>query len=193
MPTPIGHGLAGIAAGWAVGGVARDDRRALVRQVATLAALGAAADLDLLINWHSGPTHSVGAAAIAGLVAAAWRWPIARSRWLIFVAAFAAWATHPLLDSLAPDTSPPIGVMAFWPITTRYFITGLDVFMPIWRAPGNLKAVAHDVVAVAREVAILAPVVYFTWKTSRGLKVGKSGSREVGKSGSREVGKSRSD
>jgi membrane-bound metal-dependent hydrolase YbcI (DUF457 family) len=181
VPTPIGHGLAGIAAGWSAGGVARGDRRQLFTQVGILAMLGMAADLDLLIDWHSGPTHSVGAAAIAAIVAALWRWPIARTRWLIAAAAFAAWATHPLLDSLAPDTSPPIGVMAFWPLTTQYFISGLDVFMPIWRAPGNLKAVSHDIVAVLREVAILGPVVYVIWKTGRTVKVERSGSREVGK------------
>jgi len=136
------------------------------------------ADLDLLIHWHSGPTHSLGAAAIAAGAAALWRWPIARTRWLIAAAACAAWATHPLLDSLAPDTSPPIGVMAFWPLTSQYFITGLDVFMPIWRAPGNLKAIAHDIVAVVREIAILAPIVYLTWKTGRTVNVEKPRSRD---------------
>jgi membrane-bound metal-dependent hydrolase YbcI (DUF457 family) len=181
VPTPIGHGLAGIAAGWSAGGVARGDRQKLATQVGILAMLGMAADLDLLIDWHSGPTHSVGAAAIVAILAALWRWPIARTRWLIAAAAFAAWATHPLLDSLAPDTSPPIGVMAFWPLTTQYFITGLNVFMPIWRAPGNLKAVVHDIVAVLREIVILGPIVYVTWKTGRTVKVERSGSREVGK------------
>ncbi len=171
VPTPIGHGLAGIAAGWSIGGVAREDRQRLITQAAILAALGMAADLDLLVHWHSGPTHSVGAAAIAATAAAVWRWPIARDRWLIAAAAFAAWATHPLLDSLAPDTSPPIGVMAFWPLTTQYFITGLDIFMPIWRAPGNLKAIAHDLVAVAREIAILGPIVYVTWRAGRTVRV----------------------
>ena len=178
MPTPIGHGLAGVAAGWCAGGVARGDRQKLVAQVGILAMLGMAADLDLLVHWHSGPTHSVGAAAIAGIVAAMWRWPIARTRGLVAAAAFAAWATHPLLDSLAPDTSPPIGVMAFWPLTTRYFISGLDVFMPIWRAPGNLKAVSHDILAVVREIVILAPIVYVVWKTGRTAKIDASGDRK---------------
>jgi hypothetical protein len=53
--------------------------------------------------------------------------------------------------------------------------------MPIWRAPGNLKAVVHDIVAVLREIVILGPIVYVTWKTGRTVKVERSGSREVGK------------
>ncbi|HUL72238.1 MAG TPA: metal-dependent hydrolase [Vicinamibacterales bacterium] len=164
MPTPLGHGLAGIAAGWSVAGPIRGDRRAAFVQSAIFAALGAGADLDLLIGRHSGETHSLGAAAIVAALAAWRRWPIASTRAVIFLAAFAAWATHPLLDSLAPDYSAPFGVMAFWPLSHQYFISGLSVFMPIWRSPGNLKAVTHDVVAVAREIAILLPIVYATWK-----------------------------
>lgn len=133
-----------------------------------------AADLDLIVGWHSGGTHSVGAAAIAGIIAAVWRWPIAGSRWRIGLAAFAAWATHPLLDALAPDSSPPYGVMAFWPVSHQYFITGLSIFMPIWRSPGSLRAITHDIIAVAREIVILAPVVWATWKIrSRESKAGK--------------------
>jgi membrane-bound metal-dependent hydrolase YbcI (DUF457 family) len=166
VPTPLGHGLAGVSAGWAIAGVPRD-RRALTRQVVTLAALGMAADLDLLMHWHSGPTHSLGAAAIAGAVAAWRRWPVATTRTRIALAAFAAWATHPLLDALAPDTSPPIGVMAFWPFSTHYVISGLSIFLPIWRDPGSMRAIAHDVVAVLREVAILAPIAWVVWRFRR--------------------------
>ena len=90
VPTPLGHGLAGIATGWAVAGVARESRRALIRQAAILAALAMAADLDLLVGAHSGPTHSIGAAAIAGVVAALARWPIARTRVMIGLVAFLA-------------------------------------------------------------------------------------------------------
>ncbi len=163
MPTPIGHALAGLAAGWIVAGVSRGDRRDQITQAAWLASFGMAADLDLLIHWHSGPTHSLGAAALAGIAAAIGRVPIAKNRSLIAAAAFAAWATHPLLDALALDTSPPIGVMAFWPVSHQYFITGLSVFMPIWRDPGSLRAVIHDILAVARELVILAPVALLAY------------------------------
>ena len=164
MPTPLGHGLAGIATGWAVAGVSQDSRRARVTQAGIFAALAMAADLDLLVGAHSGPTHSVGAAAIAGVAAALWRWPIARSRLTIGLVAFLAWATHPLMDALAPDTSAPYGVMAFWPISHQYFLTGLSVFMPIWRYPISARAITHDILAIAREILILGPIVFVTWK-----------------------------
>ena len=165
MPTPLGHGLAGIATGWAVAGVARESRRALIRQAAILAALAMAADLDLLVGAHSGPTHSIGAAAIAGVVAALARWPIARTRVMIGLVAFLAWATHPLMDSLAPDTSLPYGVMAFWPFSHQYFLTGLSVFMPIWRYPVSARAITHDILAIGREILLLGPAVVLVWIT----------------------------
>jgi len=164
VPTPLGHGLAGIATGWAVAGVARESRRALATQAAILAGLAMAADLDLLVGAHSGPTHSIGAAAIAGLVAALARWPIARTRVMIGVVAFLAWATHPLMDSLAPDTSLPYGVMAFWPFSTAFVQTGWQVFLPISRAYTAPGFAGRILVAVAREVAILGSLTLIVWR-----------------------------
>ena len=174
MPTPLGHALAGVATGWSVAGVARENRRALVTQAAILASLAMAADLDLLVGAHSGPTHSVGAAAIAGALAAWARWPIARTRGTIFIAAFLAWATHPLMDSLSPDATAPFGVMAFWPFTTHYYLTGLSVFMSIWRYPVSARAITHDILAIAREILLLAPITYVAWKVGKSTEVGKS-------------------
>ena len=136
-------------------------------QAATLALLGAAADLDLLMGHHSAQAHSVGAAAIVASVGA-WRaWPIASSRVRIWWAVFAAWLSHPLLDALAFDTSPPIGVMALWPFSPAYFQTGLSVFAPISRAfwaPGFLS---KTLLAVGREVFILGLVTLVVWRLRR--------------------------
>jgi len=171
-----------VATGWAVAGVARENRRALVKQTAILAGLAMAADLDLLFGAHSGPTHSIGAAAIAGIVAAIARWPIARTRLAIGLVAFLAWATHPLMDALAPDTSAPYGVMAFWPFSTNYYLTGLSVFMPIWRYPISARAITHDILAIGREILILAPITYIAWKVGKSTEVGKSASGTVAES-----------
>jgi hypothetical protein len=62
MPSPVGHALGGIAAGVRLTG---NSRRALW----TLAGIGAAADLDLLVGAHRGISHSLGAAVLAGLTA----------------------------------------------------------------------------------------------------------------------------
>ena len=163
MPTPIGHSLAGIAAGWAVARPAAPGRRLFV-QTGLLALLGSAPDLDLLIGHHSAQAHSLGAAAIVATIAAGIGWPLANGRARIWWAAFAAWATHPLLDALAVDTAPPIGVMAFWPFSSAYVQTGLSAFAPIsraYRAPGFLE---HTFLAVAREVVIVGLVVFAVWR-----------------------------
>jgi membrane-bound metal-dependent hydrolase YbcI (DUF457 family) len=133
MPSPIGHGLAAIAVGLGVAGPA-PDAAAAWRRIAILAAIGMAPDLDLLIGRHSRETHSLGAAAIVASLAAALRWPVATSRLRIWCTVALAWLSHPLLDALALDTSPPLGVMALWPFTRTHYQTGLSLFGPIARS-----------------------------------------------------------
>jgi membrane-bound metal-dependent hydrolase YbcI (DUF457 family) len=162
MPSPLGHGLAGLAAGWAVA-PPLEGRRARLIQASVFAALGAAPDLDLLFGRHRYETHSLGAALIAGAVAAWLRWPIAATRARIFWAACAAWATHPLLDMLAPDHWPPIGVMALWPFSRDFYITGVEIFLPIAREWRSAATLALDARAAVREVAILAPIAALVW------------------------------
>ncbi len=165
------------------GAVAPPERgpRALATQSAIFMAIGAAPDLDLLIGRHHYEAHSLGAAILAGLLAAWLRWPIGQGRWRIFLAATSAWASHPLLDMLAPDQAPPIGVMAFWPFSQRFYLTGIEIFMPIarqWWRPGVL---AFDARAACREFLILAPVVAFVWwiRTRTRRTRGRSSGRGV--------------
>ncbi len=184
MPTPLGHAIAGAAAGWAVAAPTADRRGRLV-QAAILAGLAMAPDLDLLVGRHSGVTHSLGAAALAATVAAWWRWPLADRRWQIWLAAWVAWSTHPLLDALSPDHSAPIGVMAFWPLSHSYFQTGLAVFAPIWRDPLTANAIRHDIAATTREVLILAPIAWaiWTWRAGVSRRTRRSLARSSGRAG----------
>ena len=132
MPSPVGHALGAIAAGWTVADPATP-RRARVWQMTLLAGIGIAADLDLLIGRHSKETHSIGAAVIAAGVAALFRVPIASSRGRIFTAAFVAWLSHPLPDMMGDDSSPPFGVMTFWPFSTAHCAASLSVDLPVAR------------------------------------------------------------
>lgn len=162
MPTPLGHAIAGIAAGWTIVGPAAD-RHARWVQAGILAAVAAAPDLDLIIGRHRAESHSLGAAAIVATIAA-WRcWPVAGTRGRIWLAIFAAHATHPLLDSLAFDNAPPLGIMAFWPISRAYVQTGLGLFAPVWRRWWLASFYTHNSVAVAREMLILVPVFLAVW------------------------------
>ena len=161
MPSPIGHGLAALATGWVAGGV----RQPTIpwRTLAWLVALGMAPDLDLLIGRHSRETHSLGAALIVATVAAWQQWPLGVSRPRIWLAAFLAWSSHPILDALALDTAPPLGVMLFWPWSTDHVQTGWSLFGPISRRPWLWSFWTTNLMSVARELAILVPVVVGVW------------------------------
>jgi membrane-bound metal-dependent hydrolase YbcI (DUF457 family) len=151
MPSPVGHALGGIVAAWGVA-----PRRDLAAAV-TLSLAAAAPDLDLLFHRHRGPSHSIGAAMIAGVLG----WAMTRRpRWGAAVAL--AWGSHVLLDWLGRDTSPPLGIMALWPFSHGYYQAGLAIFPAIsrryWLAEfwiGNLKALGVELLLLAPLAAIV--------------------------------------
>ncbi len=188
MPSPIGHALAGIIAGTLASAVARirpqaaitpgvivragNDTpganvgggswrdallgpwRRLPADVRLFAWLGMAADLDFLIGRHSYETHSIGAAVLVLAAIAAWsRTP------RLAVAGALAYASHILLDWLGSDTVPPIGIMALFPFTTDFYQSDLFVFDAISRRIWTWSTWVHNGGAVARELAILGPLV----------------------------------
>ena len=77
MPSPVGHAIAGVAAGWLVAGAPNAPKVAgtfagkvpatFLLEAVLFGALAALPDVDLLVGAHSGPTHSLGAAVIVGL------------------------------------------------------------------------------------------------------------------------------
>ena len=174
MPSPLGHALGAVAAGWLVGGRLWPAWHATVfvprlgpvdltnRGVSAVlfAAVGVAPDLDLLVGTHSTYTHSVGAVAIAFGTA----WVVSR-RPRVAAAIAAAWASHLLLDWLGSDTSPPIGIMALWPFSREHFQSSVYLFDAISRRYwlpeqfvwGNLKA-------AAKEVLILGPIAVGSYR-----------------------------
>lgn len=179
MPSPIGHALAGFAAGWLIAGTGPSDparfdggsrkslrRRSAWVRAAGFAAAGLAADLNLLIGRHSQFTHSAGAVAIV-LVAAivAWR---GRPAWLrTAVAIAAAYASHAALDWLAQDATPPRGITALWPFSSSYFLSHADVFQGISREPWRPGFLAHNALAVLREVVLIGPIALAAWWVRR--------------------------
>jgi membrane-bound metal-dependent hydrolase YbcI (DUF457 family) len=166
VPSPIGHALGAVAAGWAIARPATPRRR-LAIQVAILATLGLAADFDLLIGRHSRETHSIGAAVIVASSAALWRWPIAGGRSRIWLAAFAAWLTHPLFDIVTEDTSVPHGVMLLWPLDGGHWHAGWTVFDSIYRNWRDAGFFTHNLLAMLRELAIVGPIAIIVWKWRR--------------------------
>jgi membrane-bound metal-dependent hydrolase YbcI (DUF457 family) len=154
VPSPVGHGLGGIAAGWLVS--PRHDRAAAW----TLAALGAAADLDLIVRDHRGAAHSLGAAFLTGVIV----WLVTR-RWRWGAAAGLAWAAHVLLDWVGEDTWPPIGIPALWPFSHGYFQSSIVIFPSVsrqyWR---HWEFVYFNARALVVELIVLVPIVLLILK-----------------------------
>jgi len=173
MPSPIGHALGGIIAGLLIHppDAAAAGRRAAPASLAerfrpwrTTALLGLVAclpDLDFLWGRHNYETHSLGAAVAAGLVVMAWT----RGRdWRLAVAVAAALSTHVLFDWLGSDDSPPIGVMALWPWSTEFYFADAWLFDAISRRPWRDDFVSQNVIAILKEIAMLAPpAVALAW------------------------------
>jgi membrane-bound metal-dependent hydrolase YbcI (DUF457 family) len=162
MPSPIGHALAGLATVWTADVVTGEpsDRMMTVACVG----LAMAADLDLITGGHRGVTHSLGAAVFVAIVAAAvavrTRRPVVR----VTLLCAAAYATHILLDWLGADNSFPYGLRALWPLTDRYYISGLDLFPQTARRHlMTASVVKQNLRAVGQEIAILLPIVAALW------------------------------
>jgi membrane-bound metal-dependent hydrolase YbcI (DUF457 family) len=184
MPSPLGHALGGLTAGWLIAGApvrATRDRRPMLPWTSTwsgalvFAAIGMAPDLDFLAGMHRTYAHSLGAALIVTLAAMALTrpsttdttyathaphttHPICTSRLTIGLVCGAAYASHILLDWLGTDGSPPIGVMALWPISSDYYESSLHLFMSTSRRywlPGFWR---ENATAAAYEIGMLLPI-----------------------------------
>ena len=164
MPSPIGHMLGGVLAGWLIAGREGSSRnttagpwrsRPAWRQAATFAAIGAAPDLDLLFGTHSTYTHSIGAVALTTLGVSAWH---RGRRTRLALACGGAVASHILLDWLGSDSTPPIGIMALWPFTREFYQSPFFVFRAITRRWWLPQFYTWNLVAALREIAILVPI-----------------------------------
>ena len=159
MPSPVGHALGGAIAGWGVAG--RRTWPAWVSQAIVFMSVGMLPDIDLVFGAHSGPTHSIGAALIAAVLA----WGVSgfRARPRMTAAVFAAYASHILLDWLGDDTSAPYGVMALWPLSHEYFMSPLGLFPAITRRYWLPGFWMHNFRALVFEVVVLVPIAVAVW------------------------------
>ena len=123
-----------------------------------------AADLDLLVGAHSGPTHSMGATLLVGAAV----YMIGR-RGRFAAAVMAAYASHVLLDWFGSDAAPPIGIMALWPFSREYYESSLHIFYAISRRYWQPDFWTLNMRAVAREVIVLGPIaaVICWWRSGR--------------------------
>jgi membrane-bound metal-dependent hydrolase YbcI (DUF457 family) len=166
MPSPVGHALGGLIVGLATDRAGTPHRArgsswtaALgTRHVAWCTIVACLPDLDFLWGRHNLETHSLGFALIVGAAVFAWR----RSARLAVACALAV-GTHVLFDWLGSDTTPPLGVTALWPFSREFYFADAFIFEAISRRYWLPGFVQHNLMAVAREVAMLAPIAAVIW------------------------------
>lgn len=171
MPTPIGHAMGGVAAGFLMAAVT--GFRLRTHEVSSLptgapkpvssiggfglfAVVGMLADIDLLFGAHRGATHSVGAILVVWIAAASF---VKHRRIWTGCVVSAAYASHVILDWLGSDPSPPFGVMALWPLSREFYLSEVQVFLRVCREYCVVECWNHNVAAIRRELFVLMPVV----------------------------------
>ena len=122
--------------------------------VLALAAIGP--DADFLWGRHAAETHSVGATVIVGLLT---HLAFRGSRPRLAMAVALAWGSHVLFDWLGSDSTPPIGVMALWPFSHDYYFAYAYLFDSITRRYWLPNFWTHNLMAMVKETALLAPIV----------------------------------
>lgn len=174
MPSPVGHALGGAIVGLLM--ERRHTPRAMPLSVFAAAAI--LPDIDFLWGRHSMETHSVGAAALAGLAVLVWT--RGRNPWLA-LAVTLAWSSHIFFDWLGSDETPPLGVMAFWPLTSKFYFADAYVFEAISRRYWLPNFISHNAWAVAKEILMLGPLFLllraFRWREPRRSRHPGKGSR----------------
>lgn len=164
MPSPVGHALGGAIVGVALApwGSWRTTHLASTIVGACRSPLVAAVlaaclpDVDFAWARHNMETHSLGAALGAGMLV--WLASGGRAHRLA-AAVMLAWASHVLFDWLGSDDTPPLGVMALWPLTSAFYFADAFVFEAISRRYWLPGFWAHNLRAVVTEAALLGPVL----------------------------------
>lgn len=162
MPSPVGHALAGAAIAFSVKPLL-DSRARPTFRVALISSmlLAALPDADLLYQpIHRAVTHSIGSTLLVTIVATAVTgWVTGRGSLGFGLFCGLAWGLHAALDWLGADPTPPRGIKVLWPFAEGWFISDLDIFRGTERRQlFTWPSIVYNLMAVAQEVAILAPI-----------------------------------
>jgi len=154
VPSPVGHALGGLIVGEVLAPSA----------LLICAVAGVLPDVDFAWGGHNRQTHSLGAALIAGAVVFAWK----RNPRLA-LAVTLSWVSHVLFDWLGSDDTPPLGVMALWPLNSNFYFADAFVFEAISRRYWLDNFIPHNAWAVFKEILILGPIAFiaFLWRARR--------------------------
>jgi membrane-bound metal-dependent hydrolase YbcI (DUF457 family) len=178
MPTPVAHSLAGLAVHF-ISPALRGRQRWLAGMV--VVALANLPDIDFIPGYlvgeprayHWGPTHSLLAALMAGVMAGT----IARRHKQRFTPWFAvaatAYASHVLLDLLlGPGAPQSVGLQVLWPFSAERFMAPVSLFRMF---PASIQQVgpvaalfSRSVLPLIRhELLVMVPVCLMFWTLGR--------------------------
>lgn len=181
MATPLGHLLAGAAAGAAARGSLPPARAALV------AALAAAApDLDFLpgillgdpARFHHGASHSLGFVLLAALPLLLL--PRVPRRWAVVAAA--GYATHLALDLVTLDNSLPRGIPLLWPLSSAVFQSPVALLPNVQHTREPVVSL-HNLRLVALELLLFVPLLAAALAVARRGRGGHGGTPGPGAPG----------
>jgi membrane-bound metal-dependent hydrolase YbcI (DUF457 family) len=167
MPSPAGHGIAGLAIGMAwflprAQGI-RELANSLWRfriQLLACIILANAPDIDYLFGipsgnlnlYHQTATHT--AAWVLLLAAVLWSagWP--EHSWRSFIFLLLLLGSHLAMDYLCEDKSKPFGMMLGWPFWPRYFLSTVSIF------PAAAKSGIADLLTVHNIRVVMTEALY---------------------------------
>jgi membrane-bound metal-dependent hydrolase YbcI (DUF457 family) len=153
MPSPVGHALAGYVVGTSIAGRPRlADGSGLAsarNRMLLFAGLACLPDVDFLFGTHATYTHSVGAIMIVAVALA-----LAVRPWTLVLAGTLAYASHPFLDWLGRDTSPPLGIMVLWPFSTEHYMSPVPIIEPVSRRYWWPNFWSHNLKVVTSEILV---------------------------------------
>jgi membrane-bound metal-dependent hydrolase YbcI (DUF457 family) len=171
MPSPLGHGLAGLAIGFAAepATVAQTSGTRLSSFAVVGAIVAASPDLDLMYpGFHRTITHSVGMTALVMIITAVVTgWVTGRIQWRWVLLVGAAHASHILMDWMGTDHFAPAGLEALWPFSRTFYISGWDVFPATERRLYLPQAWIINLRAFLAEVGLMVPIAIVAFLAKR--------------------------
>jgi inner membrane protein len=107
---------------------------------------------------------------------AVWVFRKTTSFFRLFVVCFVSYLSHLILDLFSPDNRLPYGIPLFWPITQKYFISPVPVFLGVHHAGSTSSSILewlagifslYNIAAIALEVAIIVPLIFLGRRLGR--------------------------
>ena len=155
-------------------GTRKDDTRFSWRLLLLLVILANVPDVDFLPGLlvgnanqfhHHYFSHSLGAAIVVGVLTAFFYTRRTDRKFAVYLGLFfGAYFSHLVLDYFTADTSEPVGLPMFWPLTSEYFYSPKTIFMAVHKIGASEQFfqslfVLHNVGVLLWEAVVFVPIL----------------------------------